>query len=65
MKLKWFIATFRDTTTNKWREVNIQADSLREARYKAITYHKGTFARYKAITYHKGTFEVLERIEEK
>ena len=52
MKLKWFIATFRDMTTNKWRDVNIQADSLREARYKAMTYHKGTF-------------EVLERIEEK
>lgn len=52
MKLKWFIATFRDTTNNKWRDVNIQADSLREACYKAMTYHKGTF-------------ETLEGIEEK
>ena len=52
MKSRWFIATFRDMTTNKWRDVDIQADSLREARYKALTYHKGMF-------------EMLERIDEK
>lgn len=52
MKGKWYKAMFRDLTTHKWREVDILADSLREARYKAMTYHKGTF-------------EVLERIEEK
>lgn len=49
MKGKWYKAMFRDLTTNKWREVNILADSMREARYKALTYHKGMFETLESI----------------